>query len=102
MAVGTLLAILRLLSCRTASMGTGDVFLLLGFGLHLAVVSLLAGAASAEDDAASCNDCVNIVAFAHILCVLTSRRVDSSLLTQAPCLQADGLWVAQPAESYGL
>lgn len=46
-------------------MGSGDVFLLLGFGLHLAVVVAFFSAASAENDAASSNYCVNIVAFAH-------------------------------------
>ena len=50
MSVGTLLTILGLLSGRTATVGTGDILLLLGFGLHLAVVFRLI-TASAETDA---------------------------------------------------
>jgi len=38
MSVGTLLTILGFLSGRAAAVGTGDILLLLGFGLHLAVV----------------------------------------------------------------
>ena len=38
MPVGTLFAILGLLPCRTAAVGTGDILLFLGFGLHLTVV----------------------------------------------------------------
>ena len=36
--VGTLLAILRFLPCRTTTMGTSDVFLLLCLGLDFAVI----------------------------------------------------------------
>ena len=35
MSVGTLLAVFGLLSGRTATVGTGNILLLLGFGLHL-------------------------------------------------------------------
>ena len=50
MSVGTLLTILGLLSGRAAAVGTGDILLLLGFGLHLAVVLRLI-ASSPEVDA---------------------------------------------------
>ena len=50
MSVGTLLAVFGLLSGRTATVGTGDILLLLGFGLHLTVVLRLI-TASAEADA---------------------------------------------------
>ena len=65
MTVGTLFAILRFLPRRTATMGSSDIFLLLGLGLHLAVIGLLSRATSTEDDATPNNDCVNIVAFAQ-------------------------------------
>lgn len=35
LSVGALLAVFSLLACGTAAMGTGDIFLLPGFGLHL-------------------------------------------------------------------
>ena len=50
MSVGPLLSVLRLLSGGAGAVGTGDVGLFLGFGLHLVIVFLL-GTASAEADA---------------------------------------------------
>ena len=38
MPVGTLFAVLCLLTGRAAAVGTGDILFLLGLGLHLAVV----------------------------------------------------------------
>ena len=35
LAVGTLLTVFSLLTGRAAAMGTGDIFLFAGFGLHL-------------------------------------------------------------------
>ena len=49
MPVGTLLAILGFLTCRTATVGTGDILLLLGFGLHLAIVLWLITSTSEAD-----------------------------------------------------
>ena len=49
MAVGPLFAVFRFLHGRTATVSTGNVFLFLGFGLHFAVVGLLASAASKTD-----------------------------------------------------
>ena len=49
MPVGTLLAILGFLAGRTATVSTGDILLLLGFGLHLAIVLWLI-ASTAETD----------------------------------------------------
>lgn len=40
LAVGSLLAILGLLTRRAAAVGTGDVLFLLGLGLHLAAVAV--------------------------------------------------------------
>ena len=47
--VGALLAVLGFLSCRAAAVGTCDVLLLLGLGLHLAVVFGLVTATSEAD-----------------------------------------------------
>ena len=49
MTVGTLLAILGFLTCRTATMGTGDILLLLGFSLHLAIILWLITSTSEAD-----------------------------------------------------
>ena len=49
MPVGTLLAILGFLTCRTATVSTGDILLLLGFGLHLAIVLWLITSTSEAD-----------------------------------------------------
>ena len=49
-AIGSLLAILSFLSCRSAAVGASDIFLFLGLGLYLAVVLLRFGG-GAEDDA---------------------------------------------------
>ena len=48
--VGALLSVLRLLAGRAATVSTGDILLLLGLGLHLAVVGLPL-TATAEADA---------------------------------------------------
>ena len=49
MPVGTLLTILCFLTCRTATVGTSDILLLLGFGLHLASVFRLIASTSEAD-----------------------------------------------------
>ena len=49
--VGTLLAVLGLLSGRTAAVRTGDILLLLGFGLHLTLVGVTAVTATTKRDA---------------------------------------------------
>ena len=49
MPVGTLLAILGFLTRRTATVSTGDILLLLGFGLHLAIVLWLITSTSEVD-----------------------------------------------------
>lgn len=59
MSISTLLAVLGFLPGAAGAVRTGDVRLLLGFGLHLAVVFLLAG--RAERDASASNDIVYIV-----------------------------------------
>ena len=46
MTVCPLLTVFGLLTCRAAPMSTGDVFLLLGFGLHLAIVFRLVASTS--------------------------------------------------------
>ena len=61
--VGSLLAILCLLTGRAAAVSTRNILFLLGFGLHLVVVVLLRSAASLENHAA--HD--NIVNITHIL-----------------------------------
>ena len=48
-AVGSLLAVLSLLTGGTAAMGTSDVFLLLGLGLHLALVRVVTLTATTEE-----------------------------------------------------
>ena len=49
MSVGTLLAVFGFLTGRTAAVGTSDILLLLGFGLHLAIVLRLVTSASEVD-----------------------------------------------------
>lgn len=41
MTVGTLFAVFRLLTGRAAAVRSSDILLLLGFGLHLAVVAVV-------------------------------------------------------------
>jgi len=65
--VGSLLAILRLLTGRAAAVGTGDVLLLLGLGLHLAIVRLLVTATSKRD--AVFKDMLKIVHYFNFLVV---------------------------------
>ena len=59
--VGTLLAVFGLLAGRTAAVGTGDVFLLFGFGLDFAVVFLFPSASALEYDASAGDDLVYVV-----------------------------------------
>lgn len=40
-AVGACFAVFGFLSCRAAAMSAGDIFLLLGLGLHLAVIAVV-------------------------------------------------------------
>ena len=49
MTIGALLTVLRLLAGRAAAMGTRDILLLLGFGLHLAIVLRLVTSTSEVD-----------------------------------------------------
>ena len=49
MSVGSLLTVFRLLTGRTAAVGTSDILLLLGFGLHLAIVLRLVTSTSEVD-----------------------------------------------------
>ena len=49
MSVGTLLAVFGFLTGRTAAVGTSDILLLLGFGLHLLVVLRLVTSTSEVD-----------------------------------------------------
>ena len=51
MPVGSLLAVLRLLTGRAGAVGTGDVGLLLRLGFHLVVSSSFLSAATTEGDA---------------------------------------------------
>ena len=49
MTIGTLLTVLRLLTGTAAPMGSRDIFLLLGFGLYLAIVLRLVTSTSEVD-----------------------------------------------------
>ena len=49
MSVGTLLAVFGFLTGRTAAVGTSDILLLLGLGLHLAIVLRLVTSTSEVD-----------------------------------------------------
>ena len=47
--VGSLLTVFRLLTGRTAAVGTSDILFFLGFGLHLAIVLWLVSSTSEVD-----------------------------------------------------
>ena len=49
MTIGTLLTVFRLLAGTAATVGSRDILLLLGFGLHLAIVLGLVTSASEVD-----------------------------------------------------
>ena len=49
MTIGTLFAVFGLLPCRAATVSTSDILLLLGLGLHLAVVLWLVTSTSEVD-----------------------------------------------------
>ena len=49
MTIGALLTVLRLLAGTAAAMGTRDILLLLGFGLHLAIIFRLITSTSEVD-----------------------------------------------------
>ena len=49
MTIGALLTVLRFLAGRAAAMGPRDILLLLGFGLHLAIVLRLISSTSEVD-----------------------------------------------------
>ena len=49
MTIGALLTVLRFLAGTAAAMGTRDILLLLGFGLHLAIVLRLVTSTSEVD-----------------------------------------------------
>lgn len=70
-AIGSLLAILSFLSCRSAAVGASDIFLFLGLGLYLAVVLLL-WASSGFEYHATHDNIINII---HILLSLNGVDV---------------------------
>ena len=49
MTVGPLLTVFGLLTCRAAAVGTGDILLFLGLGLHLAIIFWLVASTSEGD-----------------------------------------------------
>ena len=49
MTISALLTVFGLLACAAATMGSRDILLLLGFGLHLAIVLRLVTSASEVD-----------------------------------------------------
>ena len=49
MSVGSLLTVFRLLTGRTAAVGTSDILFFLGLGLHLAIVLWLVSSTSEVD-----------------------------------------------------
>ena len=49
MTIGALLTVLRLLTGTAATMGSRDILLLLGFGLHLAIILRLITSTSEVD-----------------------------------------------------
>ena len=51
LAVGALFAVLGFLTCRPAAVCSGDVFLFLGFGLHLTFVRVVTFAATPKRNA---------------------------------------------------
>ena len=65
LAVGALLAVFGFLTGRTGTVGTCDVFLLLGLGLHFALVGVFAFPAAAKVDAIL-QDGLEIVFSTHI------------------------------------
>ena len=71
MAIGPLLTVLGFLHGRAGTVGTGDVFLLLGFRLHFVVVFLFAGTASERNAVFKYR--LEIVFFCHGVWVLGVR-----------------------------
>ena len=85
MAVCPLLAILGLLTGRAAAMSARDILFLLGLGLHLALVGILALTTTAKADAILKNG-LEIVLFTHAeanfsLFTLRKQIFHSSLFT---------------------
>ena len=68
MTIGTLATDIGLLFGRTATMGTSDVLLLLGLGLHLGLLTRIGFAlrTTLEGDATSRDDCIYIVSTKHV------------------------------------
>ena len=68
MTIGTLATDVGLLLGRTAAMGTSDVLLLLGLGLHLGLLTGIGFALwpSLEGDATSSDNCIYIVSTKHV------------------------------------
>ena len=64
MSLRSLLTVFGFLAGTAAAVGTSNVFLLLGFGLYVVVVSFFAGTATPPDDA-TLDDGVDVVAFTH-------------------------------------
>ena len=65
MAVSALLAVFGFLLGRATAMGTGDVFLLFGLGLHLTLVRIAALSATSKRDTIFENT-LEIVFYTHI------------------------------------
>ncbi len=63
MPISPLLTVFGFLSGRAATVGTGDVFLFLGFGLYL--VFLLSGTTAATKRYAVFQDTLEVVFFTH-------------------------------------
>ena len=63
MTVSPLLTVFGFLSGRAATVGTGDVFFLLGLGLHL--IFLLAGPAATSEVDAVDKDILKVTLFTH-------------------------------------
>ena len=68
MTIGTLATDVGLLLGRTATMGTSDVLLLLGLGLHLGLLTGIGFAlwTTLEGDTTSRDDCIYIVSTKHV------------------------------------
>lgn len=69
LAISTLFAVLRFLTGRTTAMSTGNVFFLLGFGLHFTFVLVVAFSATTKRNAIFQNALEVVVLLCHNLMV---------------------------------
>ena len=69
-----LLTVFGFLPCRARTMGTGDVFLLLGLGLHFVVAACLAASATPEHQSTAFDYLVNLAA--HVVMDLVMMMSD--------------------------